>query len=115
MADDLRSIFYASSRKKADEFAGAFAAKWEKDIPTAVKCLSNSLDRCLTFFSFPEEEWNNQCHRAAEQGVQKKDKTDGDCRWGKRLLSSPGIHITEDGDELEDNKDRKGTSEFAPL
>jgi len=57
VADDLRSIFYASSRKKADEFAGAFAAKWEKDIPTAVKCLSNSLDRCLTFFSFPEEEW----------------------------------------------------------
>jgi putative transposase len=57
VADDLRSIFYASSRKKADEFAEAFAAKWEKDIPSAVKCLSNSLDRCLTFFSFPEEEW----------------------------------------------------------
>jgi transposase-like protein len=57
VADDLRSIFYASSRKKADEFAVAFAAKWEKDIPSAVRCLSNSLDACLTFFSFPEEEW----------------------------------------------------------
>ncbi len=57
VADDLRSIFYASSRKKADEFAVAFAAKWEKDMPSAVKCLSNSLDACLTFFSFPEEEW----------------------------------------------------------
>jgi putative transposase len=53
VADDLRSIFYASSRKKADEFAVAFAAKWEKDIPSAVRCLSNSLDACLTFFSFP--------------------------------------------------------------
>ena len=57
VADDLRSIFYASSRKKAEEFAVTFAAKWEKDLPSAVKCLANSLDACLTFFSFPEEEW----------------------------------------------------------
>jgi putative transposase len=57
VADDLRSIFYASSKKKAEEFAMTFAAKWEKDIPSAVKCLSNSLNACLTFFSFPEEEW----------------------------------------------------------
>lgn len=57
VADDLRSIFYASSRKKAEEFAVQFAAKWEKDLPSAVKCLANSLDACLTFFSFPEEEW----------------------------------------------------------
>ena len=57
VADDLRSIFYASSRKKADEFALAFAAKWEQELPSATKCLANSLDACLTFFSFPEEEW----------------------------------------------------------
>jgi putative transposase len=57
VADDLRSIFYASSKKKADEFAIAFAEKWEKEIPSAVKSLSNSLDACLTFFSFPHEEW----------------------------------------------------------
>jgi len=57
VADDLRSIFYASSKKKAEEFAVAFAAKWEKDAPSAVKCLSNSLNACLSFFSFPEEEW----------------------------------------------------------
>ena len=57
VADDLRSIFYASSKKKAYEFAQTFAAKWEKDLPSAVKCLANSLDACLAFFSFPEEEW----------------------------------------------------------
>ena len=57
VADDIRSIFYASSKKKADEFAVQFAAKWEKDLPSAVKCLANSLDACLTFLSFPEEEW----------------------------------------------------------
>lgn len=57
VADDLRSIFYASSKKKADEFAVSFREKWEKEVPSAVKSLSNSLDACLTFFSFPEEEW----------------------------------------------------------
>jgi putative transposase len=57
VADYLRSIFYASSRKKAEEFAVAFAATSEKDLPSAVKCLAHSLDACLTFFSFPEEEW----------------------------------------------------------
>lgn len=57
VADDLRSIFYASSRRKADEFALSFQEKWEKDLPSAVKSLSNSLGPCLTFFSFPEEEW----------------------------------------------------------
>ena len=57
VADDLRSLFYASSRKKADEFAKAFAEKWEKELPSAVKSLTNSLDACLTFFSFPDDEW----------------------------------------------------------
>jgi putative transposase len=57
VADDLRSIFYASSRKKAEEFALSFSSKWEKELPSAVKCLSNSLGACLVFFSFPEEEW----------------------------------------------------------
>jgi putative transposase len=53
VADDLRSIFYASSRKKAEEFAKVFATKCEKDLPSAAKCLANSLDACLTFFLFP--------------------------------------------------------------
>jgi len=57
VADDIRSIFYASSRKKADEFARLFVEKWEKDIPSAVTSLMSSLDSCLTFFSFPQEEW----------------------------------------------------------
>ena len=57
VADDLRSIFYASSKEKALEFFSQFKERWEKKIPSAVKCLENSLDACLTFFDFPEEEW----------------------------------------------------------
>lgn len=57
VADDLHTIFYASSKKKAMECFEGFIQKWEKDIPSAVKCLAHSIDSCLTFFDFPEEEW----------------------------------------------------------
>lgn len=57
VADDLRSIFYASTKEKAMEFFSQFKKRWEKELPSAVKCLENSLEACLTFFNFPEEEW----------------------------------------------------------
>jgi putative transposase len=57
VADDMRSIFYASTRPKAEAFYKEFHQKWNPIFPSAVKCLENSLDSCLTFFSFPEEEW----------------------------------------------------------
>lgn len=57
IADELRSIFYASSRKKALEFFEQFKAMWEREIPSAVKCLERSLEACLTYLEFPEEEW----------------------------------------------------------
>ncbi len=57
VADDLRSIFYASSKKKADEFYKSFYKKWNKELPSAVKSLTQSIESCLTFFKFPQEEW----------------------------------------------------------
>ena len=57
VADDIRSIFYASSKEKAHELSARFSERWQKDVPSAVKCLQNSLESCLTFFDFPGEEW----------------------------------------------------------
>jgi putative transposase len=57
VADDMRSILYASSKKKAMEFFESFTQRWEKEVPSAVKCLSRSIDSALTFMSFPEDEW----------------------------------------------------------
>jgi putative transposase len=57
VADELRSIFYASSKKKALKFFEDFKDRWEKDFPSAVKSLENSIEACLTFFAFPEEQW----------------------------------------------------------
>ena len=57
VADQVRSIFYASSKSKAVEFFEAFRAEREKDLPSAVKCLEASLSSCLTYLQFPQEEW----------------------------------------------------------
>jgi putative transposase len=57
IGDEIRSIFYASSKKKALEFFKQFKTKWGNKIPSAVKCLAQSLEACLTYLQFPEEEW----------------------------------------------------------
>lgn len=57
IADEVRSIFYASSKKKALGFFEQFKRKWQKELPSAVKCLENSLESCLTYLQFPREEW----------------------------------------------------------
>jgi len=57
IGDEIRSIFYASTKDKALEFFSAFKKRWEKDLPSAVRSLDNSISACLTFFRFPEEEW----------------------------------------------------------
>ena len=55
--DEMRSIFYASSKSKAMEFFNASKKRWGKEIPSAVKCLENSIESCLRFFMCLEEEW----------------------------------------------------------
>ena len=57
VADDMRSIFYASSKKKALQFFEQFKDRWEKDVPSAVATLERSLESCLSFMQFPDDEW----------------------------------------------------------
>lgn len=57
VGDDLRSIFYAPSRETALGRFNTFKEKWGKDLPSAVSCLERSIDSCLTFFDFPQDEW----------------------------------------------------------
>jgi len=57
VAADVRSIFYAPSREKALDQFHTFTEKWRKDLPSAVNCLERSIDSCLTFFDFPQDEW----------------------------------------------------------
>ena len=57
VAEDQRSIFYAKEKAAALELFQTFKNRWEKDCPSAVKCLGTSLEACLTYLDFPKEEW----------------------------------------------------------
>lgn len=57
IADSLRSIFYAPTKIAAMEQFENFGIQFESSYPSAVKCLSNVINECLTFMSFPEEDW----------------------------------------------------------
>jgi len=57
VADDIRTIFYASSKKKALEYFELFQEKWGSVVPSAVKCLERSIENSLTFLHFPQEDW----------------------------------------------------------
>jgi len=59
VADEVRSIFYASSKKKALEFFNKMKDKWGKEIPSAIKCLESSINETLTYLNFPKEEWKS--------------------------------------------------------
>ena len=48
VADDMRSIFYASSKKKAMEFFSEFKKRWGKDLPSAGEYRGRPLDYWLT-------------------------------------------------------------------
>jgi putative transposase len=57
VADGLRDIFYASSKENALKHYQNFYKEYESTIPSAVHSLENSISSCLTFYSFPNEEW----------------------------------------------------------
>jgi putative transposase len=57
VADEMRSIFYASSKEKSLSFYEDFKTKWEPVVPSAVSCLDQAIESCLTFFACPQEEW----------------------------------------------------------
>lgn len=57
VADDMRSIFYASEKAKALDLFKQFKTRWGKVCESATKCLESSLNETLAFHSFPEEEW----------------------------------------------------------
>jgi putative transposase len=57
VVDHLRSIFYAESKSSAMKFYNQFEETFKDTIPSAVKCLENVIAECLTYHSFPKEDW----------------------------------------------------------
>lgn len=57
VADDLRSIFYASTKSKAMKFYKEFEDRWAKEVPSAFKSLEQNIESALRFYNYPAEEW----------------------------------------------------------
>lgn len=57
VADRIRDVFYAPSREKARAAFEQFCKNYESALPSAVGCMRASLDKCLSFYSFPQHEW----------------------------------------------------------
>ena len=111
VADDMRSIFYASSKKKAMEFFDIFTQRWQQDLPSAVKCLGNSIESCLTFFICPEQEWislrtTNIIERLNKE-FKRRTKPMEHSSWGECMLHAIGIYLIENGIALEVKPYRK--------
>ncbi len=57
VADDLRSIFYASTKFRAMKFYKEFEERWAKEVPSAFKSLEQNIESALRFYNYPAEEW----------------------------------------------------------
>ncbi len=103
VADEIRSIFYASSKKKAQQFFRDFEKK-----DTARSLFSRHMSRKLLEI-LPDipgvsgrcvEFKNYHCHRTLEQGIQAKNQTDENRHRGERMLKAAHIHQSENGGAL---------------
>ncbi|MEG4610326.1 IS256 family transposase [Microcoleus sp. F6_B6] len=56
---ELRAIFYQPDRAQADQAAAAFMAKYERQYPSAIRCMQRDWEACLTFYAYPEGHWVN--------------------------------------------------------
>jgi len=74
VSDNLRDIFYADSKKNAMSRYNDFVEKYKEKFSGAVKSLENSIESCLVFFNFPEEEWISLRTTNAIERVNKEFK-----------------------------------------
>ncbi|MCE1248816.1 MAG: IS256 family transposase, partial [Firmicutes bacterium] len=58
-ADNLRDIFYASTKSKAMDYFEAFKKSWEICAPSAVRCLESSVEKALTYLNYDDSLWTS--------------------------------------------------------
>lgn len=55
--DSLRKIFYASTYEHAKEAIEMFKNNWGRKYPSAVECLEEDIELCLTYYKYPYRHW----------------------------------------------------------
>lgn len=54
---EVGEIFKASGKTEAIERLEEFTARWSKELPEAVECLTRGFKAATTFYEFPQEHW----------------------------------------------------------
>lgn len=55
--ESLRRIFYASTYEHAQEGITLFKKQWGMRYPSALECLLDDIDHCLTYYRYPYQHW----------------------------------------------------------
>jgi transposase-like protein len=53
----VRKVFYASTYEHAKEAVELFRKKWSMKYPSAVECLTENREDCLTYYQYPYQHW----------------------------------------------------------
>jgi transposase-like protein len=55
--ESVRKVFYASTYEHAKEAVEMFKKKWTMKYPSAVECLTEDIESCLTYYRYPYAHW----------------------------------------------------------
>lgn len=55
--ESVRKVLYASTYEHAKEALEIFKRKWSMKYPSAVECLSEDIESCLTYYKYPYQHW----------------------------------------------------------
>jgi len=77
--DSLRKIFYASTYEHAKEAVEMFKNNWGKKYPSALDCLTEDIELCLTYYKYPYRHWKRiRTTNAVERSFREvKQRTKG--------------------------------------
>jgi transposase-like protein len=89
--ESVRKVFYASTYEHAKEAVEMFKKKWSMKYPSAVECLAEDIESCLTYYKYPYQHWlrirtTNVVERSFKE-VKRRVKTAGRFHNEERALT----------------------------
>ena len=89
--ESVRKVFYASTYEHAKEAVEMFKKKWGMKYPSAVECLTEDIESCLTYYKYPYQHWlrirtTNVVERSFKE-VKRRVKAAGRFRNEDRALT----------------------------
>jgi putative transposase len=108
--ESVRKVFYASTYEHAKEAVELFKKKWGMKYPSAVECLTDDIESCLTYYKYPYQHWRRiRTTNVVERGfkeVKRRVKAVGRFKneeraltmvyWQLKELKWNGVSITKE-------------------